>query len=241
MRKFALAAAAVSVLFAGAAAAADLPVAPPVSYVKAAPVAIYNWGGAYVGINGGWGSARRSWDDVTLGFADGSHDATGGMIGGHIGYRYQATYLVVGVEGQGDWADLSGSHASVLNPGRTIGSRVDGIGLFTAHAGYAWDNVLLYARGGAAVVHNKFDFSGVLNGSVSETRWGGAIGVGLEVGFAPNWSVGVNYDHLFIGTRDVSLVGPAGVIVTTDRVKGDIDMVTARVSYRFGGPAYAKY
>ena len=27
------------------------------------------------------------------------------------------------------------------------------------------------------------------------------VGVGLEYGFAPNWSVGVEYDHLFMQDR----------------------------------------
>ena len=38
--------------------------------------------------------------------------------------------------------------------------------------------------------------------SARETRWGGVVGVGLEYGFAPNWSVGIEYDHMFMGDRD---------------------------------------
>ena len=47
-----------SIAAAGSALAADLPQPPPppqapVAYLPPAPV--YNWGGIYVGINGGWG------------------------------------------------------------------------------------------------------------------------------------------------------------------------------------------
>ena len=35
--------------------------------------------------------------------------------------------------------------------------------------------------------------------SQSATRWGGTVGVGWEYGFAPNWSAGIEYDHLFMG------------------------------------------
>src|SRR5690242_2861354 len=76
------------------ASAADLAARP---YTKApAPMvaAIYDWSGFYIGINGGGGSARSCWDFVTpvtgTLVADGCHSATGGTVGGQIGYRWQA-------------------------------------------------------------------------------------------------------------------------------------------------------
>ncbi|WP_371930014.1 outer membrane protein [Bradyrhizobium sp. CCGUVB1N3] len=86
-------------------------------------------------------------------------------------------------------------------------SRLDAFGLFTGQVGYAWNNVLLYVKGGAAVVRDKyrvFDFTSGLNiDNGSEARWGGTVGAGLEFGFAPNWSIGIEHDHLFMGYRDV--------------------------------------
>ena len=38
--------------------------------------------------------------------AEGCHDATGGIAGGQIGYRWQAGTWVFGLEAQGNWADL---------------------------------------------------------------------------------------------------------------------------------------
>jgi outer membrane immunogenic protein len=61
MKKFALAISA-SILAAGAASAADM---APRTYTKApAPVVapVTNWGGFYIGINGGGGSAHKCWD-----------------------------------------------------------------------------------------------------------------------------------------------------------------------------------
>ncbi|MGY3695846.1 opacity protein-like surface antigen [Bradyrhizobium sp. USDA 3240] len=67
--------------------------------------------------------------------------------------------------------------------------------------------MLLYVKGGAAVVRDKyrvFDFAtGLTIDNGSETCWGGTVGARLEFGFAPNWSIGVEYDHLFMGHRDV--------------------------------------
>lgn len=79
-----------------------------------------------------------------------------------------------------------------------------------------------------------------------DTRWGGTVGVGIEYGFAPNWSVGLEYDHLFMGRRDVTLtangvLAPVGTFSRTDRIGQDVDLITARINYRFGGPIIAKY
>ena len=45
-----------------------------------------------------------------------------------------------------------------------------------------------------------------------DTRWGGTIGVGLEYAFAPNWSVGVEYNHLFMQDRTYNFTTPAGAL-----------------------------
>jgi outer membrane immunogenic protein len=73
-----------------------------------------------------------------------------------------------------------------------------GKALHTRVAG-AWNNVLWYVKGGAAVTHDKYDgqILGVTFDNASETRWGGVVGI--EFGFAPGWSVAFEYDHLFMG------------------------------------------
>jgi outer membrane immunogenic protein len=224
------------------ASAADLAARP---YTKAPPpvvAPIYDWTGFYIGANGGWGQARNCWDFLTATGAivhDGCRDGSGGVVGGQIGYRWQTGSWVWGVEGQGDWANLRASRVSLINPLVTERAKVDGIGLITGQIGYAWNAALLYFKGGAAVTGNRFDVFSTLNGvglaAVSSTRWGGAVGVGFEYGFAPNWSVGVEYDHLFMGhnNNSFSVVNPvfAGAL---NRISEDVDMVTLRFNYRFG-------
>src|SRR3569833_2510195 len=110
-----------------------------------------------------------------------------------------------GLEGQGIWADFSGDNVSNFILTKRNRSRIDAFGLFTGQIGYAWNNVLFYVKGGDAVVADKFDIytapgsvgAGTLLASSSDTRWGGTVGAGLEVGSAPNWTVGVEYDHIF--------------------------------------------
>jgi outer membrane immunogenic protein len=229
--------------------AADLAARP---YTKAPPLIapIYDWSGFYIGINGGGGSAHNCWDLVVpIGIIpQGCHNSTGGTVGGQIGYRWQSTNWVFGLEGQGNWADFSGSNATPVggNPfgGLNDRSRIDAFGLITGQVGYAWNNVLVYVKGGAAVVSDKYDALDAVTGLVfatgSETRWGETVGAGFEVGFAPNWSVGAEYNHIFLDSHDVTLTS-AGVIAGTVRIRQDVDMGLVRLNYRWGGPVVAKY
>lgn len=228
------------------AVAADL---SPRTYTKAPAMmaAVYDWSGFYVGLNGGGGWSHNCWTNTTTipSVSEGCHDASGGMVGGQIGYRWQSANFVFGLEGQGDWADLKGSNASLaFGTAVTNQTKLDGIGLLTGQVGYAWNNVLWYVKGGAAVTHSTFSGIATVSGAVLDqadsTRWGGAIGTGFEVGFAPSWTVGVEYNHLFMGTQTENL-SSLGVITRTDSVKQDVDMATVRVNYRWGGPVVAKY
>ena len=103
-------------------------------------------------------------------------------------------------------------------------------------------------KGGAAVTDNRYD--GVITGTgvvfdhASDTRWGGAVGAGVEYGFAPNWSAAIEYNHLFMGTNNyvfTSAVAPVGVVTRNDDVRQDADMVNVKVNYHFGGPVVARY
>jgi outer membrane immunogenic protein len=244
MKKLSVAMIGMAVLgFASSASAADMAARP---YKAPPPVVapIYNWTGFYIGANGGWANSHNCWDFVTVGGAtviDGCRDASGGVVGGQIGYRWQAGQFVFGLEAQGDWADLSGSRISLIDPAFSTRTRVDAIGLFTGQIGYAWNAALLYVKGGAAVTDNRYDIfttaGGVNVASADATRWGAAVGVGFEYGFAPNWSIGVEYDHLFMGdsNNSFSVVNPI-VVGALNRINQDVDMVTLRLNWRFGGP-----
>ena len=251
MNKF-LPAAIATVAVTASASAADLAARP---YTKApAPMiaAVYDWSGFYIGLNGGGASSRECYTITAVAGAavnpnsEGCHDATGGLAGGQIGYRWQSASWVFGIEAQGDWADLKGSNSSrtaiipYLNE-----TKIDAIGLFTGQVGYAWSNVLWYVKGGAAVTDNKynsfFTATGVVFNQTSETRWGGVVGTGIEIGFAPNWSVAAEYDHLFMGERSITFPVSAIAVTRTDNIRQNVDMGTIRISYRFGGPVVAKY
>ncbi|WJR81636.1 outer membrane beta-barrel protein [Bradyrhizobium sp. NP1] len=246
-----------AVSMAAPASAADLAARP---YTKAPPApiaAIYDWTGFYVGFNGGGGSSHNCATILAVGAvpltpfaADGCRNATGGTVGGQIGYRWQMSNWVFGLEGQGNWADFTGDNIGIFTGNRNR-TRIDAFGLFTGQIGYTWNNVLLYVKGGGAVVGDSFNVfagpasivppPGTLLASANDTRWGGTVGAGLEFGFAPNWSVGVEYDHIFTGNRNYNFLTPGGLAFGSARITQDIDMGLVRVNYRWGGPVIAKY
>jgi len=252
MKTLLLAAAGLTAVAIAPALAADLPARAP-AYTKAPAIVepIYNWSGFYGGLNAGGASSRNCWSinnaiGVTVpSTAEGCHNATGALAGGQIGYRWQMTNWVFGLEAQGDWANLKGSNTSspaafapVVNQ-----TKIDALGLFTGQVGYAWNNVLWYGKGGAAVTHDKYngDILGTTFDTASETRWGGAIGTGIEIGFAQGWSVAVEYDHLFMGNPNVTFPATNTAVTRSDNIRQDVDMGTVRVNYTFGGPVVAKY
>jgi outer membrane immunogenic protein len=255
MKKFLLAMAGLGAVVASVPAlAADLAVKPK-PYTKAPPVVaatIYDWSGFYGGFNAGGGSSRDCWNLVqNAGVAvnpaasrEGCNSASGAAVGGQIGYRVQMSNWVFGVEAQGDWADFNGSNRNMVLPTLTDRSRLDAFGLFTGQVGYSFNNVLGYIKGGAAVVGDKYStFTTATNAvvdSANSTRWGGTVGAGLEYGFAPNWSVGVEYDHLFLGNQNLNFSGAAGAAAMTHNISQDTDIGLVRMNYRFA-PSFMKF
>ena len=133
MKKYLLASvAALGLVAAGAASAADLPsrkgpIAAPV-YMPPA----FTWTGFYVGANAGYG-----WGNVnTNGFGQVS-DLDGFVGGGQIGYNYQMGQFVVGLEADLQAADLSsGDNLGLLNV------KTDYFGTVRARVGVAFDRFL---------------------------------------------------------------------------------------------------
>lgn len=241
------------IAFVTSATAADMATRP---YTKApAAIAMYDWSGFYIGANGGWGTSHKCWDFSNaagaFNVAEGCHDATGGTAGGQVGYRFQSSSIVAGIEAQGNWANFLGSNVSIPFPAVVNETRVDAFATFTGQIGYAWNNTLLYLKGGAALTSDRYrgylTATGMqISNVVDDTRWGGLIGVGLEYGFAPNWSAGVEYTHMFMQDRFIAFtnsgtLAPAGTAYAYDRIHQDVDLITVRVNYRWGGAVVAKY
>ncbi|PWE78592.1 membrane protein [Bradyrhizobium sp. SUTN9-2] len=232
MKKVLLASACVFAI-AAPASAADLAARP---YTKApAPVAsVYNWTGFYLGIVGG-GAWENSSDDPRM---------QGGFVGGTVGYNWQTSNVVFGIEADGAWADVNASATGLVDFGgalvpTTVSSRIDALGTVRGRIGWlASPSVLLYATGGYAWINNKISVSAppVLSLSESQFHSGWTVGAGVEAMFAPNWSVKGEYLYRSLGGETYF----SGVFpVNTGTL--DLHTVQVGVNYHFGGPVVAKY
>ena len=213
--------------------------------VKAAPAPVvaqvYNWTGLYVGVNGGYGWGTQ--DPLTL-FSDrfdrSSFSTSGGMFGGTIGAQIQQGYVVLGIEGDLDWANIKGTGISTPTIGGgllfpagialNIAANTSAVGTARIRAGVAMNNWLFYATGGAAFVKesaNGTSIAGVACGtlgvfpncSASSWRPGIAAGLGAEWGFAQNWSAKLEYLY----------IEALGSGVSTDH----INTIRGGINYRF--------
>ena len=219
-----------------AAFAADMPTkAPIVKAPVAAPAPVYNWTGFYIGVNGGY-----AWGTYTFDYAppDVGSNNRGGMIGGTLGFNYQfAGPWVLGAEADWDWADINGS-ASCPNPAFSCETKIRSLGTLRARAGYAMNNVLLYATGGFAwanVNAQTVNLAGLAippsgtptNGS-SATVGGWTAGVGLEWAFWQNWSAKIEYLYADFGDHSYNIDN--GLVISS-RQKENI--IRGGFNYRF--------
>jgi outer membrane immunogenic protein len=248
-----------SIGLSGMAAAADLP-ARAAPYTKApAMVAVYDWSGFYIGghIGGGWTDEHASFVGTTglpldpVGTAYGANRS--GFLGGaQAGYNAQFQNFVVGIGGDFSWTDSSANTATAasLIPGATSNtlSRTHWYGTVTGRVGYAVNNVLLYAKGGAAFTEEVYggstSFGGFTVGTFNNqttTRTGYVVGAGLEYGFAPNWTAFVEYNYLDFGSRSYTLLDSSGTFTASFNVKDDVNIVKGGINYKFGGPVVARY
>lgn len=188
MKKTILAATfAAAVAASGAAAAADLP-RSPAPYYPPAQSGLYNWGGAYAGLNLGY-----EWSKVT----NSAVEPSGVAGGGQIGYNWQSGQFVFGVETdvQFSGADDTFAPFKFSNPW---------FGTLRGRAGAAFNNVLLYATLGLAYGSLKGEIPG-LDETRTEVGWAG--GIGAEYGFNPNWSARVEYLYMDLASRGFSITG----------------------------------
>ncbi len=162
----------------GAARGADLPRVP---YARVAPYPTYNWVGPYIGVNLGyqWGSATHS-----------GANPSGIMGGVQGGYNWQIGEFVFGAETDLQLTDADDMFAvwKFSNPW---------FGTLRGRAGYAMNNVMLYATFGLAYGGGSVQTGGLKE---SNTHVGWAAGAGMEVGLTPNWSAKAEY--LFVDLSD---------------------------------------
>jgi outer membrane immunogenic protein len=248
---------------ASGASAADLPVpaGPAPAYIPYA--AAYNWGGGYVGINGGYAFGQSQWSDPnnpSLNTSSGNFNVSGGLIGLTMGVSGQSGSLVYGVEGDFDWQGVSGTStsnntfctslitstaASAPAAGLSCKSESTWLGTFRARLGYAWDRVLVYGTAGGAGA----SLNTALNGLPvqNNANWGWTAGAGIEVALADNWTAKIEYlfvdllstepcNHGYSCGYDVAANGTTGApaVNSNNGVKFNENIIRVGLNFKFG-------
>jgi outer membrane immunogenic protein len=222
-----------------------MPVKAPV--YKAAPEPLFNWSGFYIGGNLGGAWERVDWDSVSLVGLPIRTRGSGFAGGGPAGFNWQAGQAVFGVEATIDAGRLKDTVATPPLAINTFSNRVDLIGTVVGRFGWAWDRSLLYVDGGWAYAQLRTSGNNsILPDSFSQTRTedGWTVGGGWEYAFAPNWIFGLDYKHIDLGKSNRSGTTAVGLPFTIVGIDPRIDIVTARLSYKFdwsAGTAGAKY
>jgi len=187
MRRIARLAALLTTIAAGAASAADIP--HPSYYTASAPLSSYSWTGPYLGGNLGyqWGTTSNNPTRPS--------GAAGGIQGG---YNWQAGPFVFG--GETD-IQISGAN-DVFAPWKFSNPW---FGTLRGRAGFAVSNLLIYGTAGIAYGELQAQTIGLL--SESHTGFGWTGGVGVEAGFAANWSAKVEYLFIDLANSSYALTG----------------------------------
>jgi outer membrane immunogenic protein len=271
-------------LCAGSAFAADLPSRKAPAYLPPPPPPL--WTGFYVGLNAGgtWSDENRvnftaspgpcnpvfpgcaanpnsSFLAAALMTFTSPSNTNGGFIGGgQIGYNYQFSNFVVGIE-----ADIQGVASSgngdarvanaVQNPNfintlvqeTTVRRSIDYLGTVRGRVGYlVTPSLLVFGSGGlayggvnfsSATIYHEPNDRGLLApafgaGAFSDTRVGWTAGGGVEWMFWPNWSAKAEYLYYDLGSVTTSV----GVLALRGARAGEIFSSAIPVaSTRFDG------
>jgi outer membrane immunogenic protein len=208
---------------AGAALAADLPVkARPAPAYEALPV--FSWTGFYIGVHAG---GEFGTNDINVGGTTFSTDSSGAFGGGHIGWNYQfAPMWVFGAR-----LDIDGSGLSGQDVTTGISHSVPWHSDFVGRLGYLiTPQTLFYGVGGLAFGELKDSVTVPVVGFVenSNTHTGFVAGIGIEHYLTHNLSVGIEWNHVNLGTNDIVV---AGTPFATD--KTTFEAVKGIVSFKF--------
>jgi outer membrane immunogenic protein len=230
------------VLISTSARAADLGgyTAPPQAYpVDAMPALM--WTGLYAGLNAGYAFSRDFTREISaIPYDPGGPERFGSRTsgftgGGQIGYNYQVGHLVLGIEADFNYLDLS---RTVNSRSGAVTSDVSGgfVGSVRPRLGLAWGPLLVYGTGGLAYGSIDSTITGnhanTLSASSTDMRLGWVAGGGLEYALNRNWSIRAEYLHTDLGRVDLSGVAlDTNTYIWRDHLTDNV--VRLGVNFRF--------
>jgi outer membrane immunogenic protein len=220
-----------SVAGASQVAAADLPLPSPPGYDAEASYA--HWGGAYLGLNGGFGLGSSQWRQGLI--LTNVFSTDGFLLGGTVGFNYPVSAVLFGVEGDLDWSTLNGSVGTCAVNGAGAAAACETknnvLGTVRARMGYAFDRTLIYVTGGAAVGNFQTGLNPPATfDAIAKLGW--AAGAGLEYAVSESWSAKAEYLFVDLGTAFCSSAANCGS-ATGASVTLTQNLVRGGFNYRF--------
>jgi outer membrane immunogenic protein len=162
-------------------------------------VPVAQWNGFYAGVVFGYGQVDTEWSDSFFGTTSGPFDGKGGVGGLNAGFSWQLGRWVYGVEGDAAFAKIKTENCCL-----TIESQIQHLYTLRGRLGYlVTPTTLLYATGGVAAASVKHGFAGLQTASALQI--GSAVGAGLELQLAQNWTI--KGEYLLIKFKDTEACG----------------------------------
>jgi outer membrane immunogenic protein len=210
----------------------------------------WSWTGFYLGAHVGSGWGYESFNSTFVnpraaGASSGTENSSGWLGGGQIGINYEfAAPWVIGVEADGDWANISGSTSScsTYTTGALVGFTsgcatkqvtLNDFGTVRGRVGYVYENALFYGTAGWAWGDSSGTHVATCEGvfcpaestafsggaaSFSNSLSGWAAGAGIEWRFLPNWTLRAEYLHLEFDNVTTSFATAVTTILGTTPV-----------------------
>ena len=228
--------AAIALAFCGTAQAADLGVKP---VYKAPPTQVAtNWSGAYLGGQIGYAWSRGGYTlTQALGSESFNFDPKSVIGGGHLGVQGQWGHIVAGIEGTYSGLKLDQTQYATL--AGVVGSErhmtTTGVATVVGKLGYAWDQWLIYGKGGWAdlkiATHTFTPATGV---SSDTSGWvsGYTLGAGVDYMLMRNVIVGADFNYYHASTSRATTFSN-GLAANYNDIHQNIYAVTLRASYLF--------
>lgn len=179
-----------------------------------------SWTGFYVGAHIGNAVSESTWKDAAdlppvLEPFSGSFTGGGIVRGAQAGYNHQIGDLVLGIEGEGSFADIDGG-AQCARAHFACNTKVEALAALTARLGYAFGDFLVYGKAGGGLAYEKLTMTpnpGTLWSDPWQSRHvrtGVALGAGVEYALSSAVSAKIEYNYLGFGNGWLDVVNAGG-------------------------------
>jgi outer membrane immunogenic protein len=219
---------------------------------------MHAWEGPYAGVFAGygWGNARSTSPfDSNLGYyynwtdKEYSSSANGFFGGGALGFNWRSDIWILGIEGEIGYLGLKGSATDTnYEPGTTpIADTVtrlksDVYGAANGRFGIAAGNLLLYGKGGVAILRAEASTidpcanapgcgTTTLTMTGNKTMPGWSVGGGIEWRCRMHWSTKAEYTHFDFGS--IHTAGPSSAAGEYYRQSIDVTAHTVKLGLQY--------